>query len=125
MFYGLGAYYFGKGVEEFARPFAIALAVVGAIVVVSLIVYWRRKEQELAAAAERAIPGAVADRTVPRGRWVVPAKTSTACVKPLSVEWIASCAVASGSEYRDAACQLLLNFADGTVADLRASKLDV
>ena len=33
LFYGLGAYYFGKGVEEFARPFAIALAVLGAIVV--------------------------------------------------------------------------------------------
>jgi membrane protein DedA with SNARE-associated domain len=57
MFYGLGAFYFGKGVEEFARPFAIALAVVGAIVVVSMIVYWRRKEQELAAAAEHDIPG--------------------------------------------------------------------
>jgi membrane protein DedA with SNARE-associated domain len=57
LFYGLGAYYFGKGVEEFARPFAIALAVVGAIVFVSMIVFWRRKEQELAAAAERAIPG--------------------------------------------------------------------
>jgi membrane protein DedA with SNARE-associated domain len=57
MFYGLGAYYFGKGVEEFARPCAIALAAVGAIVVVSMIVYWRRKEQELAVAAERAIPG--------------------------------------------------------------------
>src|SRR3984957_19688180 len=42
LFYGLGAYYFGKGVEEFAR----------AVVVVSMIVYWRRKEQELAAAAE-------------------------------------------------------------------------
>jgi membrane protein DedA with SNARE-associated domain len=63
MFYGLGAYYFGKGVEEFARPFAIALAAVGAIVVVSMIVYWRRKEQELAAAAERAIPGPL--RTAP------------------------------------------------------------
>jgi membrane protein DedA with SNARE-associated domain len=57
LLYGLGGYYFGKGVEEFARPFAFALAVVGAIVVVSLIVYWRRKEQELAAEAERAIPG--------------------------------------------------------------------
>jgi membrane protein DedA with SNARE-associated domain len=57
LFYGLGAYYFGKGVGKFARPFAIALAVVGVIVVVSMIVYWRRKEQELAAAAERAIPG--------------------------------------------------------------------
>ena len=57
LLYGLGGYYFGKGVEEFARPFAIALALVGAIVVASMIVYWRRKEQELAAAAERDIPG--------------------------------------------------------------------
>src|SRR6516164_5280531 len=57
LFYGLGAYYLGKGVEEFARPFALALAVVGAIVVMSMIVFWRRKEQELAAAAERDIPG--------------------------------------------------------------------
>ena len=57
LFYGLGAYYLGKGVEEFARPFAMALAVVGAIVVVSMILYWRRKEQELAAAAEREISG--------------------------------------------------------------------
>ena len=39
------------------HPFAMALAVVGAIVVVSMILYWRRKEQELAAAAERDIPG--------------------------------------------------------------------
>ena len=54
LFYGLGAYYLGKGVEEFARPFALALAAIGAIVV---IMYWRRKEQELAAAAERDIPG--------------------------------------------------------------------
>jgi membrane protein DedA with SNARE-associated domain len=36
LLYGLGGYYFGKGVEEFARPFAIALALVGAIVVASL-----------------------------------------------------------------------------------------
>jgi hypothetical protein len=57
LFYGLGAYYLGKGVEEFARPFAMALAVIGAIVVISMILYWRRKEQELAAAAERDIPG--------------------------------------------------------------------
>jgi membrane protein DedA with SNARE-associated domain len=57
--YGLAAYYLGKGVEEFARPFALALAVVGAIVVVSMILYWRRKEQVLAAAAEREIPGSL------------------------------------------------------------------
>ena len=57
LFYGLGAYYLGRGVEQFARPFAIALAAIGAIVVVSMIVYWRLKEQELAAAAKRDIPG--------------------------------------------------------------------
>jgi membrane protein DedA with SNARE-associated domain len=57
LFYGLGAYYLGKGVEQFAKPFALALAVVAAIVVISAIIYWRRKEQQLAADAERAIPG--------------------------------------------------------------------
>ena len=57
LFYGLGVYYLGKGVEELARPFAMALAVIGAIVVVSMILYWRLKEPELAAAAERDIPG--------------------------------------------------------------------
>ena len=35
----------------------LALAVVGAIVAVSMSLYWRRKEQELASAAEREIPG--------------------------------------------------------------------
>ncbi|HEY2532706.1 MAG TPA: DedA family protein [Xanthobacteraceae bacterium] len=57
LFYGLGAYYLGRGVEEFARPFAMALSVLGAILVVSMILYWRRKEHELAAAAERDLPG--------------------------------------------------------------------
>ena len=51
------------GVEEFAQPFAIALAVLGAIVVVSMVIYWRRKEQELAAAAKRDIPGVAGPRS--------------------------------------------------------------
>ena len=63
MFYGLGAYFLGKGAEKFARPFAMALAVVGGIVVVSMILYWRRKEQELAAAAEQDIPGPLAEQS--------------------------------------------------------------
>jgi membrane protein DedA with SNARE-associated domain len=57
LFYGLGAYLLGKGIEEFARPVAITLAVLGVIVVIGMIRYLRRKEQELAAAAEREIPG--------------------------------------------------------------------
>jgi membrane protein DedA with SNARE-associated domain len=67
--YGLGAYYLGKGVEELARPFAIALAVIGVVVVASLVVYWRRKEEALAAAAERDIPGPLqAERSRQAGR---------------------------------------------------------
>jgi membrane protein DedA with SNARE-associated domain len=55
--YGLAAYYLGKEIEQFAQPVAMALAVVGALAIFAGIVYWRRKEQELVAAAERAIPG--------------------------------------------------------------------
>jgi membrane protein DedA with SNARE-associated domain len=57
LFYGLGAYFLGKGIEEFARPIAVTLAVVGGAVVVLMVLYLRRKEQELAAVAEREIPG--------------------------------------------------------------------
>ena len=64
LFYGLGAYFLGKGVERFARPFAMALAAIGTIVLASIILYWRRKEQELAAAAERDNPRAAAGGTV-------------------------------------------------------------
>src|SRR5262249_26008646 len=56
------AYYLSKGVEELARPFALALAVVGTIVVVSMILYWRRPS-----VTSRAIAG----ETVGRGRWVI------------------------------------------------------
>jgi hypothetical protein len=47
----------GAIIEEFARPVAITLAVIGVVVVITMIRYLRRKEQELAAAAEREIPG--------------------------------------------------------------------
>jgi membrane protein DedA with SNARE-associated domain len=57
LFYGLGAYFLGKGIEEFARPIAVTLAVVGGAVVVLMVLYLRRKEQELAAVAEQEIPG--------------------------------------------------------------------
>ena len=50
-------FYLGKGFEKFARPAAMTLAVIVAIAVGAVFLYWRGKEQELAAAAERAIPG--------------------------------------------------------------------
>jgi membrane protein DedA with SNARE-associated domain len=57
LLYGLAAYFLGKEIEHYARPVAMTLAVVGAIAIVAMLSYWRRKEEELAAAAERAIPG--------------------------------------------------------------------
>lgn len=57
LFYGFGAFYLGRGVEKFARPFANALVLAGAVIAVSLLSYWRRRELELAAAAEREILG--------------------------------------------------------------------
>jgi membrane protein DedA with SNARE-associated domain len=61
LFYGVGAFYLGKGVEKFARPFGICLVMIGAVVVASLILYWRHKEQELADAAERDIAEGTVD----------------------------------------------------------------
>jgi hypothetical protein len=46
LFYGLGAYYLGIGIEQFARPVAISLAVVGGAIVIAVILYLGRKEQE-------------------------------------------------------------------------------
>jgi membrane protein DedA with SNARE-associated domain len=55
--YGLAAFYLGEEIEHYAKPVALTLAVAGAIAIVAGMAYWRRKERELAAAAERAIPG--------------------------------------------------------------------
>jgi membrane protein DedA with SNARE-associated domain len=57
LIYGLAAYYLGKEIEKFARPAALAIAIIGALAIIAGIRYWRRKEKELVAAAERAIPG--------------------------------------------------------------------
>jgi membrane protein DedA with SNARE-associated domain len=57
LLYGLAAYYLGKEIERFAKPVALAAAVLGAIAIIFMLASWRRKEQELAAAAEQAIPG--------------------------------------------------------------------
>ena len=57
LLFGLAAFYLGKAVEEFARPVAITVAVIAGIAIVTVSLYFRRKEHELAATAERAIPG--------------------------------------------------------------------
>jgi membrane protein DedA with SNARE-associated domain len=58
----LAGFFLGKGFEKFARPAAMVLAFVAAIALAAVILYWRRKEQELAVAAERAIPGPLLER---------------------------------------------------------------
>ena len=42
---GLAGLYLGKGFEKFARPAAMALAVIVAIAIAGVFLYWRRKEQ--------------------------------------------------------------------------------
>jgi membrane protein DedA with SNARE-associated domain len=57
LLYGLAAYYLGKEIERFAKPVALTVAVLGAIAIIAIVASWRRKEQELAAAAEQEFPG--------------------------------------------------------------------
>ena len=57
LMFGLLAFYVGKTLEGFARPAAITVAIAAGAVIAILALYLRRKEHELAAAAERAIPG--------------------------------------------------------------------
>ncbi len=57
LLFGLAAFYLGQAVEKFARPVAIVVAIIAAVAIATTAVYLRRKERELAAAAERDIPG--------------------------------------------------------------------
>ena len=57
LMFGLAAFYLGKAIEEFARPVAITVAIVAGVAIAIMALYLRRKEHELAATAERAIPG--------------------------------------------------------------------
>ena len=57
LMFGLAAFYLGKAIEEFARPVAITVAIVAGVAIATMALYLRRKEHELAATAERAIPG--------------------------------------------------------------------
>ena len=57
LMFGLVAFYLGEAVEKFARPAAIAVAIIAGAAIATMAIYLRRKEHELAAAAERALPG--------------------------------------------------------------------
>jgi membrane protein DedA with SNARE-associated domain len=55
--YGTGGYLAGSQINRLSGPVDLALAGVGAVVVVILIAVLRRKEKELIARAEQAMPG--------------------------------------------------------------------
>jgi membrane protein DedA with SNARE-associated domain len=55
--YGLGAYFLGKKAATLAHSLAIGFGIAGVIVAAAVIVVLRRHESELAAEAERALPG--------------------------------------------------------------------
>jgi membrane protein DedA with SNARE-associated domain len=64
--YGLAAYYVGKRIETLRRPVGLVLLVIGTIIFVGAIWFIRRHEAELAAKAERALPGPVKRRKLRR-----------------------------------------------------------
>ena len=64
--YGLAAYYVGKRIETLTRPVGLVLLVIGTIIFVGAIWFIRRHEAELAAKAERALPGPVKRRKLRR-----------------------------------------------------------
>ena len=64
--YGVGAYYFGEQMSRLAAPLALGLALVLLAVILVSTILLRRREAELAAAAERAAPGPPQDPRVRR-----------------------------------------------------------
>jgi membrane protein DedA with SNARE-associated domain len=60
--YGLAAYTLGKEVSRLAEPVGIAIGAVVAVAFVVGVVYLRRHESRLEAAAERALPGPLRPR---------------------------------------------------------------
>jgi membrane protein DedA with SNARE-associated domain len=63
LFYGLGAYYLGEKIEQFASPIAIAIGLLVAAGVVVSAIFIKRHEAELEARAEQAFPGPIRRRT--------------------------------------------------------------
>jgi membrane protein DedA with SNARE-associated domain len=56
-FFGFAAYVLERQVERFARPLVIGVGVIAAIVIILGVVFVKRHEAQLAAEAERALPG--------------------------------------------------------------------
>ena len=56
-FFGFTAYFLGHQAHRFAGPFVIAVAIIAVIAIVTGAVFIRRHEAQLAAEAERALPG--------------------------------------------------------------------
>jgi membrane protein DedA with SNARE-associated domain len=62
--YGLGAYYLGEKIEQFASPVAIAIGIIVIACVVVSAVFIKRHEVELEAHAEQAFPGPIRRRPI-------------------------------------------------------------
>jgi membrane protein DedA with SNARE-associated domain len=59
--FGVAYYVFGSALRRLSTAIDVSLAVAGAVVVVAVVVWVRRKEVELQDRAEREIPGSVAE----------------------------------------------------------------
>jgi membrane protein DedA with SNARE-associated domain len=64
--YGIGAYYLGQGASRLQGPLELALGAAVLLLILAVTVLLRRREAQLAEAAERALPGPLQD---PRRRW--------------------------------------------------------
>jgi len=60
--YGLGAYYLGHALENLTKPVAILLGIAGILILVTLFVFVKRHEAELASQAEAALPEPMGER---------------------------------------------------------------
>ena len=60
--YGLGAYYLGHALETLTMPATIFLGIAGILILVALLVFTKRREVELTAQAEAALPGPIVKR---------------------------------------------------------------
>jgi hypothetical protein len=60
--FGFAAYILGRQVERVAGPMVIAIGVVALILIVIAVIFVGRREAQLMAEAERALPGPLKNR---------------------------------------------------------------